>query len=129
MLTSIVVLFIKNLNRRLNPIINRCWQLCRSNHTTNHTPTFLTQTTDELGILEQTVDYMEAQLTDAFNHLETRMADRTAELTHTLQCLQTTQAQLIQSEKMSSLGQMVAGIAHEVNNPISFIHGNLTHVN
>ncbi|BAY30399.1 integral membrane sensor signal transduction histidine kinase [Nostoc carneum NIES-2107] len=45
-----------------------------------------------------------------------------------LQNLQKTQAQLIQSAKMSSLGQLVAGIAHEINNPVSFIHGNLTHV-
>lgn len=43
----------------------------------------------------------------------------------TLQQLKQTQAQLIQSEKMSSLGQTVAGIAHEINNPVSFIHGNL----
>ncbi|MEB3283640.1 MAG: ATP-binding protein [Lyngbya sp.] len=42
--------------------------------------------------------------------------------------LHETQAQLIQTEKMSSLGQMVAGIAHEINNPISFIHGNLNHL-
>lgn len=41
--------------------------------------------------------------------------------------LQKTQSQLIQTEKMSSLGQMVAGIAHEINNPVSFIYGNLTH--
>lgn len=40
--------------------------------------------------------------------------------------LKRTQVQLIQAEKMSSLGQMVAGIAHEINNPVSFIYGNLT---
>ncbi|MBE9128978.1 MULTISPECIES: PAS domain S-box protein [unclassified Coleofasciculus] len=40
--------------------------------------------------------------------------------------LKRTQSQLIQTEKMSSLGQMVAGIAHEINNPVSFIYGNLT---
>lgn len=49
------------------------------------------------------------------------------QLQETLQDLKQTQVQLIQSEKMSSLGQLVAGVAHEINNPVSFIHGNLTH--
>ncbi|MCC5897413.1 MAG: GAF domain-containing sensor histidine kinase [Phormidium sp. BM_Day4_Bin.17] len=49
------------------------------------------------------------------------------QLRHTLKQLQRTQASLIQTEKMSALGRFVAGIAHEINNPVSFILGNLPH--
>ncbi|NER78786.1 MAG: PAS domain S-box protein [Leptolyngbya sp. SIO1D8] len=51
---------------------------------------------------------------------------KTAELQQSYQQLKNTQSKLIQAEKMSSLGQLVAGIAHEINNPVSFIYGNLT---
>jgi two-component system sensor histidine kinase ChiS len=67
-------------------------------------------------------------------HLETlrRLSEsereKAAALERSLVELKQTQAKLIQSEKMSSLGQLVAGIAHEINNPVSFIHGNLDHV-
>jgi signal transduction histidine kinase len=58
---------------------------------------------------------------------EGELRQRTQDLESTLTELQRTQMQLVQSEKMSSLGQLVAGVAHEINNPVNFIYGNLNH--
>jgi two-component system, NtrC family, sensor kinase len=93
-------------------------------------------TQDEIGTLAKAFnqliikvkEYTE-QLAEYNQNLENRVEERTAEVTKTLQELQQTQSQLIQSEKMSSLGQMVAGIAHEINNPVNFIYGNAEHIN
>ncbi|MEL7141075.1 MAG: PAS domain S-box protein [Cyanobacteria bacterium J06573_11] len=60
---------------------------------------------------------------------ERQLRLQTQKIKETLQTLKDTQVKLVQSEKMSSLGQLVAGIAHEINNPVNFIHGNLNHVN
>ncbi|MBD1845010.1 PAS domain-containing protein [Cyanobacteria bacterium FACHB-63] len=66
---------------------------------------------------------------EALRRSEAQLRQQAIDLENTLEELKRTQAQLIHSEKMSSLGQLVAGIAHEINNPISFIYGNLCHAN
>ncbi|KST66593.1 ATP-binding protein [Mastigocoleus testarum] len=101
---------------------------------------------DEISILAKSFNYMAEQVSllldkqkeankklEEYNqNLENTVQNRTyelkqknSELKNILQELQRTQAQMIQGEKMSSLGQMIAGIAHEINNPVSFVYGNI----
>ena len=100
---------------------------------------------DELGTLAKTFNHMIETLNsftidreqfvqelEILNHtLEQRVLERTraiesanTNLTKTIQALKAAQGQLVQSEKMASLGQLVAGVAHELNNPVGFIYAN-----
>ncbi|UKO96167.1 GAF domain-containing sensor histidine kinase [Nostoc sp. UHCC 0870] len=86
----------------------------------------------EIDLLQQLADQAAIAIYQAELYEQSCLAEnaakaQTAQLEKTLIELQETQTKLIQNEKMSSLGQLVAGVAHEINNPVNFIHGNLCH--
>ncbi len=96
----------------------------------------LQQLTVQLGIAlrqHHLIESLETELQErkqmeaALRNSEAAERSKADTLHQTLQTLQKTQAKLVQSEKMASLGQMVGGLAHEINNPISFIYGNINH--
>ena len=81
-----------------------------------------------VGWLAARVFAAQAALREANESLEKRVAERTRELSEALKRLKESEAQLVQSEKMSSLGQMVAGVAHEINTPLAYVKNSVATV-
>lgn len=130
---------LEKANRILQKKLERAEATCRELDATNQRKEALLrqiiqESRESQDILEQRtaeLQYAVQQLQQALSDrrsAELRLKQQAQNLEQALSNLQRTQSQLVQSEKMSSLGQLVAGIAHEINNPVSFIYGNINYV-
>lgn len=82
----------------------------------------------EINELIKTYNQMAENLQTLYDNLEQKVQERTVELETANNEIKSAQAMMVHSEKMRSLGQLVAGITHEINNPINFIYGNMSHL-
>lgn len=121
MATAIAFLTSRNISRPLKAATRVARQVTDNENFNLQVP-IISQ--DETGILAHALNKLIRQV----KTLLIRLEDKNTDLQEALDNLNQKQVQLIQAEKMSSLGQLVAGVAHEINNPVNFIHGNLTHV-
>ncbi len=82
----------------------------------------------EFNELVDSYNGMADSIQKLYSTLEHQVQERTRQLNDAIKELQDTQAMMVHSEKMKSLGELVAGIMHEINNPINFIYGNMSHL-
>lgn len=84
---------------------------------------------DEINEMVNSYNQMADEIETLYTSMEQKVEERTEQLKQAYSDLQDAQTMMVHSEKMKSLGELVAGITHEINNPVNFIYGNLIHLN
>ena len=126
---SLFIFFRKRITDPIHSLVDQAKNLS----TGNISDPIHVQASGELSQLSLALDNMRSRLKRSYDEitiqnqlLDQRVAERTKELSDTNQKLVETHSQLLQSEKMAAIGQLSAGVAHEINNPIGFVTSNIS---